>query len=380
MKRIAIFLDGTWNIQTNNTNVWRLKSLCVTDEDQQLVYYSQGVGTRFGEKARGGVEGYGLDSQIIDAYTWLAQVFEADDDIFLFGFSRGAYAARSLSGLITKCGVLRLGAPLSIEQLYARYHRRTDRTIRKLMADGPASFTTLEERWIARYCIPINIKFVGVWDTVGSLGNPLAAGTVANIAHYHFLDTHLYHSNEFAFHALALDEHRRPFEPTFWTRSVENAEQHSASRTLNEVEQRWFVGAHANVGGGYPSDLLAQLPLKWLMDKAAAHGLRFKSEIEMDPIDPKAPIADSYASFGPALLRLFTKRFYRLVGAPPEVGTKYTTSRINETIDASIFRRWRDNPEYRPPNLQAWSERFRIDPATMPGSVLATDPNIAVRP
>jgi uncharacterized protein (DUF2235 family) len=79
-KRIAIFLDGTWNTLNNNTNVWRLKSLCAPDEPGQFIYYSQGVGTRFGEKVVGGVEGYGLDNEIIDAYTWLVQVFEVGDD------------------------------------------------------------------------------------------------------------------------------------------------------------------------------------------------------------------------------------------------------------------------------------------------------------
>jgi Uncharacterized alpha/beta hydrolase domain (DUF2235) len=147
---------------------------------------------------------------------------------------------------------------------------------------------------------------------------------------------------------------------------------------LEQVEQRWFVGAHANVGGGYPSDVLAQAPLKWLMDKAASHGLRFRSDFDMDPVDPTAPVADSYASFGPVLLRLFSKRFYRPVGAEPQIGTKRTTSRINETIDASVFKRWRDNPEYRPPNLQAWAERFRIDPAELIETVLASNPEVVV--
>jgi uncharacterized protein (DUF2235 family) len=133
VKCIAIFLDGTWNTLNNNTNVWRLRSLCAPNEPGQLVYYSRGVGTSFGEKIRGGVAGYGIDNEIIDAYTWLVQVFETDDDVFLFGFSRGAYAARSLSGLLSKCGILKPGAPLSIEQLYARYRRRTERTIRQLL-------------------------------------------------------------------------------------------------------------------------------------------------------------------------------------------------------------------------------------------------------
>src|SRR4051794_18439321 len=137
MKCIAIFLDGTWNTLENNTNVWRLKSLCDPSASNQVVYYSKGVGTQFGELVRGGVEGYGIDSEIIDAYTWLTERFERDDEIFIFGFSRGAYTARSLSGLIAKCGVLKPGAPLSIEQLYARYRRRTDRTINDLI-HGPA--------------------------------------------------------------------------------------------------------------------------------------------------------------------------------------------------------------------------------------------------
>jgi hypothetical protein len=123
---------------------------------------------------------------------------------------------------------------------------------------------------------------------------------------------------------------------------------------------------------------LAQAPLKWLMDKAAAHGLRFRSDFEMDPADSTAPIADSYASFGPALLRLFSKRFYRPVGAEPQIGTERTTSRINETIDASVFKRWRDNREYRPPNLRAWAERFRVDPVGLTETMLASNPEVAI--
>jgi hypothetical protein len=200
-----------------------------------------------------------------------------------------------------------------------------------------------------------------------------------NVTQYLFLDTHLRLSNEFAFQAVALDEHRKQFEPTFWTHTVDNDTTRSApSRTLDQVEQRWFVGAHANVGGGYPSDVLAQAPLKWLMDKAAGHGLRFRSDFEVDPPDPAAPITDSYACFGPSLLRLFSKRFYRPVGLEPAVGTKRTTFRINESIDASVFERWRGNPAYRPPNLQSWAQRFKLDPASLMGTVLAVSPDVMV--
>lgn len=372
LKRLAIFLDGTWNTLGNNTNVWRLKSLCDPSAEHQMVYYGQGVGTRLGEKARGGVAGYGLDNEIIDAYSWLIETYAPGDDIFLFGFSRGAYAARSLSGLVSKCGVLKPGSPLSVEQLYSRYRRRTERTIRDLLAPGASEPRDLEERWLVAHSVAADIEFIGVWDTVGSVGNPLSRlGT--RVARYGFLDTHLRRSNRHAFHAVALDEQRRSFEPTFWTVTRRNDAAPIAPRTLDEVEQRWFVGAHANVGGGYPSDILAQPPLRWLMEKAALHGLRFRPDFAIDAADHAAPVADSYASFGPRLLRLFTPRFERPVGPPPYRGTESTTSRINETIDGSVFERWRANAGYRPSNLKDWAGRLKVDPAALTGAVLAAN-------
>jgi uncharacterized protein (DUF2235 family) len=248
MKRLAIFLDGTWNTLDNNTNVWRLKSL-TAETDEQRVYYSQGVGTQRGETARGGVTGYGIDDEIIDAYTWLIQNFDEGDEIFIFGFSRGAYTARSLSGLICKCGVLKLGAPLSIEQLYARYRIYEAATIRSLMAKPLPQSASIEEQWLTKYSRPTKVKCVGVWDTVGSLGLPVASAA-GKVHKYRFLDTHLRLDNEYAFHALALDEHRKNFEPTFWTRTDRIGHEGAAERQIDKVEQRWFVGAHANVGGG----------------------------------------------------------------------------------------------------------------------------------
>src|SRR5262249_42210738 len=97
-KRVAVFLDGTWNTVNDNTNVWRLKSLLSAggkDGLQQLAYYHQGVGTRFGSRARGGMFGYGLNDEIIRAYEWLIDNYNPDDELFIFGFSRGAYTARS---------------------------------------------------------------------------------------------------------------------------------------------------------------------------------------------------------------------------------------------------------------------------------------------
>ena len=370
MKRLAIFLDGTWNTLDNNTNVWRLKSLTAEMPDQR-VYYCQGVGTRKGERALGGITGYGIDNEILDAYTWLVQNFEEGDELFIFGFSRGAYTARCLSGLICKCGILTLGAPLSIEQIYVRYRRPDATTIRTLLAGDLSTEPSLEERWLVKYSRPTKIRFLGVWDTVGQLGLPIVSMRL-RIKKYCFLDTHLRPDNENAFHALALDEHRRIFEPTLWTRTGRRGDTEDQDRPIENVEQRWFVGAHANVGGGYASDPLAQFPLKWLMDKAAARGLVFRDQVEIDQCEPLPPIMDSYRDFAYGLYRFTSKPFFR------PIGNALTTRRINETIDGSVFDRWRADEEYRPANLARWARRKSVDPAELKYAVLATNPQLDV--
>lgn len=376
MKRLAIFLDGTWNTLNNNTNVWRLRSLTAETAGQRI-YYSQGVGTRRGESARGGVTGWGIDDEIIQAYTWLIQNFDDGDEILIFGFSRGAYTARSLSGLICKCGVLRLGAPLSIEQLYARYRIYDAPTIRSLLGKPLPDGVSLEERWLTTYSQPTKVKFIGVWDTVGSLGLPVWS-MAAKVGKYRFLDTHLRLDNEHAFHALALDEHRKNFEPTFWTRTDRVGHEGAAARQIDKVEQRWFVGAHANVGGGYASDPLAQRPLKWLMDKAAGLGLVFRDQISIDESQIAPPVTDSYRDFAWGLYRFVSRQFYRPVGLPPDKGTQATTSRINETVDGSVFDRWRADGLYSPENLASWANAKGIDPAAVAGAVRADDPKVSV--
>jgi hypothetical protein len=374
VKRLAVFLDGTWNTLNNNTNVWRLRSLTAETADQR-VYYSQGVGTRRGEGARGGITGWGIDDEIIEAYTWLIENFDDGDEIFIFGFSRGAYTARSLSGLICKCGVLRLGAPLSIEQLYARYRLYGATTIRTLLADGLPKDASIEEQWLVKYSRPTKMKFVGVWDTVGSLGLPLG-NTAAKVHRYRFLDTHLRLDNEYAFHALALDEHRHNFEPTFWTRTIKTGEGAPPDRAIEHVEQRWFIGAHANVGGGYASDPLAQRPLKWLMDKAGALGLVFRDQVVIDTLQVAPPVTDSYREFAYGFYRFISRPFYRPVGLAPDQGTNATTARINETIDGSVFDRWRADADYRPANLTEWAKAKGVDPDKLIGAVRAADPKI----
>lgn len=387
-KRIAVFLDGTWNTVNDNTNVWRLKSLLAPvgeDKLEQLSYYNSGVGTTFGSRIRGGMFGYGLNDEIIRAYEWLIDHYNAGDELFIFGFSRGAYTARSLSGLISKCGLIAAGAPLSVSQLYARYRRGSAaKTIRDLLETPETEKAAfgLEERWMLKYSQAIDIEFLGVWDSVGALGLPFGSLPILGKSDMLFLNTGIRVSNKFAFHALAIDEHRKAFAPTLWTVDVaKGASAPHHHRSLEQVEQRWFVGAHANVGGGCQSDPLAQVPLKWMMDKAAKHGLAFRRAVELDELKTPPAISDSYAEFMGGAYKLLTggQAYYRDIGQDPfpSSATKMRES-INETIDASVFERWNSDRNYRPQNLTRWAERRKVNIDKLAGTVRADDPSTMV--
>ncbi|MEQ1866644.1 MAG: DUF2235 domain-containing protein [Micropepsaceae bacterium] len=380
-KNLAVFLDGTWNAVDSNTNVWRMKSLCAPvskDGAPQLIYYDVGV-----NGVVGGMLGKGLNKNVQEAYEWLIDNYSLGDHIFIFGFSRGAYTARSLAGLISKHGILKPGAPLGVAQLYERYKRSDDRTIWKLREQeekGTLKDVTLEERWLLKYSQRVPIKAVAVWDTVGALGVPALSIEGISRSTLGFLHTGLRLSIENGYHALAIDEHRKAFAPTLWSvRKPKDVNAvYAAPRSIGSVEQRWFVGAHANVGGGCESDLLAQIPLRWIMNKSSHHGLAFRSDIEIDGDVVSAPISDSYKEFMRGAYSKVFRRHYRVIGPGPEQREDGTHTNVNETIDASVFERWRARKEYRPENLINWSKAKQVDPATLKTSILAESPSVAV--
>jgi uncharacterized protein (DUF2235 family) len=382
-QKLAVFLDGTWNNVGDDTNVWRLKSLLSptsTDGSPQLAYYKKGVSGFLG-----GWVGKGLDDDITDAYLWLIDHYNPDnhdDDIFIFGFSRGAYSARSLAGFIVKCGLLKAGGALGVRQLYNRYRKADARTLRALLAargNGTLRDATREEEWMMKYSMPINIKFVGVWDTVGELGIPLFSIQGISRSTLRFHSTELLPPVDYGFHALAINENRRAFSPTLWTVRTPSTPDPNADppRPLSSVEQRWFVGAHANVGGGNDSDVLPQIPLRWLMKKASLHGLTFRTDVDLDGDELKADITDSYRAFMYGIYRLFSPRYFRPISAPPTQVENGTESNVNETIDASVFARWNHDMTYRPPNLADWAARHNVDIASLTSSVLADRPGEA---
>jgi uncharacterized protein (DUF2235 family) len=377
-KRIALFLDGTWNTVSDNTNVWRMKSLC-EKSSEQLVYYSAGVGTQFGERISGGMFGIGINEEVISAYEWLLEHYETDAQLFIFGFSRGAFTARSLAGFISKCGLLKPGSPVSLKQLYERYRKGTAHSVRALGKVVEAELSQ-EDKWIKEYSRPIPIWFQGVWDTVGALGVPLPCVPKVSRADFAFLETDLRINDTRAYHALAIDEHRGAFAPTLWTKSTPKQGETYPARDLDHVEQRWFIGAHANVGGGYENDLLAQIPLAWMMSKAIAHGLKFTDTVVIDGDENSCPIHDSLAEMVHGIYEVLTfgKHYYRPIGAEPVDTGNATTTTINETIDATVFDRWRSADAYRPKNLLDWAKRKGVDPSTFHQSVRADDPKMTV--
>ena len=290
-KRIVICADGTWNtpeqrdhIGPSATNVAKFAA-AVRPVDAggktQVVYYHKGVGARGGllERLSGFAFGTGLSANIEDAYLFLMNNYQPGDELFLAGFSRGAYTVRSLAGLIRNSGILKQEFLGRYRDAYELYRARDDST-------HPRAPRAVEFR--KQYAWPdATIRFIGVWDTVGALGIPIPALRFWNKSRYEFHDVELSTRVEHAYHALAIDERRQPYLPTLWKKQNDAP----ASQVL---EQAWFPGSHCDVGGGFSQTGLSDGALTWLCERAARAGLA----IDMARIpsgDATAPIHDSLA-------------------------------------------------------------------------------------
>lgn len=285
-KRIAFCADGTWDDSTKHTNVYKLyKSLLVNSN--QVPIYDDGVGASGHPllKLLGGAFGTGLWQKIKDGYTKISHVYEAGDEVFLFGFSRGAFTARSLAGMIAACGLpAKNFSDDLVEVAFNAYRDKAHRAeiLKKLancdMHDG-------------------NLMMVGVWDTVGSLGIPSVFGGVDPLA-YGFLDTTLHPDVKHAYQALAIDEMRAEFPPTLWT------SEPAPGQTLEQV---WFCGVHSDIGGGEPDEAdgsapLSDVTLTWMMDKARALGLDIDPAAAAEyaiPLEAKYALNKLHTSWNP---------------------------------------------------------------------------------
>ena len=345
-KRLVLCCDGTWNnadLQTNDTNVARLARAIhgsqQTDGIFQVVLYLRGVGTT-GLKIEtliAGAIGLGIDDNIRSAYQFLAQNYVPGDEIFVLGFSRGAFTARSLAGMISACGILKRQALGSLVDAWAYY--RSDKP------HSPAEFAAKYTRDVH---LDATIKFLGVWDTVGSLGIPGDLLADANKKQYAFHDTTPSPIVKTACHALAIDEHRHTFTPTYWTGTAPPG---------CDIQQVWFAGAHADVGGGYKNSFLADIPLLWMTKRAEAAGLAIDWSCLPSQTDAIAPAHNS--SSGLFALDHFRPTLREIGGRACEVAFNeslyspidekgQSLRPINEGVHQSVIDRYGKQVQLRP--------------------------------
>lgn len=335
--------DGTWNRpdqpaggSSSPTNVAKL-ALGVAREDSkgtlQLLFYQQGVGTRRFERVRGGAFGVGLSRNVRECYRFIVESYQPGDELYLFGFSRGAFTARSTAGLLRNSGILRPEHVGRIDDAYRLYRVRGSRTHpRGIEAQLFRRMYSHEET---------DIRFIGVWDTVGSLGIPLAPPLLNRRWGFH--DTTLSSHVRFAYQALAIDEKRKPFRPTVWKQQPD-----AGGQTL---EQMWFAGVHSDVGGGYREPELAEIALLWMVERARACGLAF----DPDHLVPRSGrIDDARRRLGKdvapdALGRIHEsyKGVYRLAGPH----RRSLTEPDGFAVASSADRRRRESADYAPPGL-----------------------------
>ena len=267
-KRLVVCCDGTWNFpdQQCPTNVTKV-ALAVAPADstgtEQRTFYHRGVGSNRWERIRGGAFGFGLSRDVCDTYRFLVQNYQPGDELFFFGFSRGAFTARSTVGLVRNAGILRPEHIDRVGEAYALYRSRTTTNTPR------GREATLFRR---SYSYEPRIRFIGVWDTVGALGIPLDGFRLISLLNkrWEFHNTELSTSVDAAFQALAIDEKRGPFKPALW-RTQEGAED-------QHVEQVWFSGVHSDIGGGYPDHGLSDIALLWMVDRARSWGLEFRED------------------------------------------------------------------------------------------------------
>ncbi len=268
MKRLIVCCDGTWNKpdSVHITNVEKIARTVQTDasatgEVQQLVYYISGVGAGSYtlDRLMGGAFGFGLFHNVVACYRFLAQNYEPGDEIFILGFSRGAYTARSVAGMLASVGLLTKVA-LVEERLPAAVHlyQKTE------MPQG--AFGAGVEEFKHDHCHAATVTFLGVFDTVGALGVP---GLRWRRRQFHNVD--LGDDVLCARQALAIDETRKKFAPSLWEG------QHTSEDP--RVKQVWFEGAHSDVGGGYGQTGLSDTALLWMAREAHAAGLVFDANL-----------------------------------------------------------------------------------------------------
>ncbi|MEM9545165.1 MAG: DUF2235 domain-containing protein [Bacteroidota bacterium] len=446
-QRLAIFLDGTWNTEDDSTNVLHAyhstKEGLIEENGEWILqkrYYDRGVGTTVSDNVRGGGYGMGLEKNVREAYNWLVDNYndnsedldidrnycfecgalddekverikiqneirlrasEKADEIYIFGFSRGAYTARSLVGLIATCGLIKRGSPITVSQLWNAYafisknrgkssawwKKELEKDENKYLFGRISGYKYRNlrcelyndaERLLNVWSRRVNITYLGIYDTVGAMGihalgipglkSKLDAGHNTN-------PTSIIVKCR---HALAIDEQRPSFRLTpilNWVSNSKKGKDEFGNETEidieeydDNIEQMWFMGVHSNIGGGYPNNNLSMKPILWIMEGACKSQQTSLQNITLHDSSNEIPaekpdqsdIRDSFSEMMggayPHVVR--SKRHYRPIGRPQDVRAGYSLRAINEDIHPSVFELAAKpkSATYAPPNLQAFLE------------------------
>lgn len=336
MRRLVVCCDGTWNSSDGGraaTNVVRMARVVksrASDGTPQIVWYHPGVGTGDPlDRMLGGAVGVGLSPGVRAAYAFIVNNYLPGDEIFLFGFSRGAYTARSVAGLIYTVGLLRerdMGRFLEVWDWYRlgskhRHRADLDRSFPKRTTD-------------------VKIRCIGVWDTVGAMGVPrnrIAPRWHPCVQTYRFYDTDLCPNVEHGFQALAIDERRAPFQPVPWT----------AAREDQDVQQVWFSGVHSDVGGGYGRHGTSDIPFIWMASQVAPL-------LELDE-DALAAERDTRQRYGEGDLHESYTRNWWLAGSQHRRVGKGVNQYVHETaISRQGLAGYKCNPDFAFGLLPVW--------------------------
>ena len=347
-RNLILCADGTWNepTETDGNGVLCPTNVSLTyqtvdtsapgsaEQPTQLAFYHDGIGVAGSifEHFTGGAFGYGIDQIIQDCYLWLSNHYQPGDRLFLFGFSRGAYTVRSLAGLIRNCGLLRpelAAKPGMVANAYTLYRDRSACT-------HPTAESSLHFR--SAHSFPdFDIHFIGVWDTVGALGIPKGLPDLLSAhvqtALWDFHDVELSSHVTYAYQALAIDERRKPFQPSIWTQKPD-------APVTQVLEQAWFPGVHGNVGGGYADAGLSNGALHWMWNRAQHAGLRLTAT---------AP----YTSEPDGVLRDSMTLGYRILGDGTRILGTHMTASAEGTAAFTLQRK-----AYGPRNLQQFRTTY----------------------
>ncbi|WP_102141896.1 DUF2235 domain-containing protein [Mycobacterium hubeiense] len=349
MKNIALCFDGTGNLvrAEGNTNVILLFKRLTYDPARQLTYYDPGVGTfssggawtpaaRWVSRTLGLAFGSGMRENLENAYTYLINHWEPGDQIYLFGFSRGAYTARAMAGLLRTVGILRPGADNLVRYAIGNYARRKSRW-RSTEWKQAGQFGSLMSRRTPQGKVTVPVAYLGVWDTVK------APGLLRRSMVWPY--TRALPNVKAGRHAISIDEKRRPYR--------EYLVDEKASARIEEV---WFAGVHSDVGGSYTDKPpLGEITLNWIADGARDAGLLFEDE-------PPLPVLTPEHATGPIHKMSWAWSLLVPRRRPVPAGAK---------VHASVRARIERQPGYgrRLPSDVVWAEPDWLGAAEIPAKV-----------